>query len=232
MNRRKSVFMITAGILIGTLAAGPAAHAAESFLQAYPSSHRFFLDGQQVQMEAYTINGNNYVKLADVGKVLDFNVYWDGETGTVQIESDTPYTGHAPEPVSPFDQARQEVVALVNQVRRENGATELAVDDRLMTAAQVCSDRHYTWHHNREECEAVADTGYPHGFGSNLTVFTGAATADIAQRAVTNWENSPGHLRTMLTADSDSIGVGVTVQDGVTYCYLFVGCPNTVNPYG
>ena len=98
MNRRKSVFMITAGILIGTLAAGPAAHAAESFLQAYPSSHRFFLDGQQVQMEAYTINGNNYVKLADVGKVLDFNVYWDGETGTVRIENDAPYTGHTRSP--------------------------------------------------------------------------------------------------------------------------------------
>ena len=137
----------------------------------------------------------------------------------------------APAPVTELDAVRQEIIRLVNAVRRENSVPELAVDDRLMTAAQVCSDRRYTWHHNREECEAVSASGYPHGFGSNLTVFTGAATADIAQRAVTNWENSPGHLQTMLTADADSIGVGVTVQDGVTYCYLFVGRPNTVNPY-
>lgn len=231
MNRKKDILMASTCIILGMALAGPAAHAAEEILTAVRSTHQFYLDGQQVQMEAYTINGNNYVKLADVGKVLDFNVYWDGETGTVQIESDAPYTGHAPELASSFDQARQEVVALVNQVRRENGAAVLGVDDRLMMAAQVCSDRHYTWHHNREECEAVSASGYPHGFGSNLTVFTGAATADIAQRAVTNWENSPDHLRTMLTADADSIGVGVTVLDGVTYCYLFVGRPNTINPY-
>ena len=129
MNRRKSVFMITAGILIGTLAAGPAAHAAESFLQAYPSSHRFFLDGQQVQMEAYTINGNNYVKLADVGKVLDFNVYWDG---AVQIESAAPYTGKASETLSTLEQARRDIVTLVNEVRRENGLPDLEIDQRLL----------------------------------------------------------------------------------------------------
>ena len=42
-----------------------------------------------------------------------------------------------------------------------------------MNAAQVCSDRRYTWHHSQEECQAAADAGYPYGFGSNLTVFTG-----------------------------------------------------------
>lgn len=231
MNRRKNILMVSACIILGMALAGPAAYAAEEILTAVRSTHQFYLDGQQVQMEAYAINGSNYVRLADVGRILDFNVYWDGETGTVQIESKAPYTGHVPEPASSLDQARHEMVALVNQVRREHGAAELAVDDRLMAAAQACSDRRYTWHHNQEECEAVAASGYPHGFGSNLTVFTGAAAADIAQRAVTNWENSPGHLRTILTADADSIGVGVTVWDGVTYCYLFVGCPNTVNPY-
>jgi uncharacterized protein YkwD len=100
-----------------------------------------------------------------------------------------------------------------------------------MDAAQACSDKLYTYHHNREECKAVAASGYPYGFGSNNTVFTGAATADIAQRAVTNWINSPGHFRTMTDATADSIGVGVTQHDGVTYCYLFVGKPNSINPY-
>ena len=56
-----------------------------------------------------------------------------------------------------------------------------------MTAAQELSGRKYTWHHNQEECEAVARAGYPYGFRSNLTVFTGAAASDIAQQAVENW---------------------------------------------
>ena len=95
---------------------------------------------------------------------------------------------------------RQDIAALVNQARREHGLPELAIDQRLMTAAQVCADRRYTWHHTREECEAAAVAGYPSGFGSNLTVFTGSAASGIARRAVDNWANSPGHLQTMLDA--------------------------------
>jgi len=101
-----------------------------------------------------------------------------------------------------------------------------------MAAAQNCSDQKFTWHHTKEECEAVAASGYPYGFGSNLTVFTGAAIADIAQRAVDNWEKSPGHFQTMTDPDATSLGVGVTKDNGVTYCYLFLGKPNTNNPYG
>ena len=42
------------------------------------------------------IEGNNYVKLRDVGEAVGFNVWWDGENHTVQIESDLPYTGIPP----------------------------------------------------------------------------------------------------------------------------------------
>ena len=57
------------------------------------------------------------------------------------------------------------------------------------------------------------------------------STEDAAQHALENWISSPGHFETMIDPDGDSIGVGVTERDGVTYCYLFVGCPNTHNPY-
>ena len=94
-----------------------------------------------------------------------------------------------------------------------------------------CSAQGFTAHHNREECEAVLESGYPYGFGSNLTVFTASSASGIAQRAVSNWTNSPGHLRTMLDPDCDSIGVGVTMSGGRTYCYMFVGNPTANNPY-
>ena len=126
---------------------------------------------------------------------------------------------------------RLELVRLVNEVRRENGVPELTVNEALMDAAQTISDKKYTWHHTREECEAALACGYPYGFGVNLTVFTGVATEDTAQHALDNWLNSPGHFETMIKPDCDSIGVGVTESGSVTYCYLFVGRPNTHNPY-
>ena len=124
---------------------------------------------------------------------------------------------------------RQEMIRLINQTRKDNGVSELPVSEALMNAAQACSDRRYTWHHAPEESQAAVDAGYPYGFGSNLTVFTG--TADAAQRTVDNWINSPGHFETMIDPRCDCIGVGVTQYDGITYCYMFVGIPNSVNFY-
>ena len=124
---------------------------------------------------------------------------------------------------------RQEMIRLINQTRKANGVSELPVNEALMNAAQACSNRRYTWHHSPEESKAAVDAGYPYGFGDNLTVFTG--TADAAQHAVDNWANSPGHFQTMIDPRCDCIGVGVTQYDGITYCYMFVGIPNSVNFY-
>ena len=124
---------------------------------------------------------------------------------------------------------RQEMIRLINQTRKDNGGAELPVSEALMNAAQICSNRRYTWHHAPEESQAAAEAGYPYGFGDNLTVFTG--TADAAQRAVDNWIHSPGHFETMIDPRCDCIGVGVTQYDGITYCYMFVGIPNSINFY-
>ena len=159
-----------------------------------------------------------------------------GESGavTLTVGPATPDTPEAPangNNVSLTDnlEIRQEMIHLINQTRKANGVSELPVNEALMNAAQVCSDRRYTWHHTPEESKAAADAGYPYGFGDNLTVFTG--TADAAQRAVDNWINSPGHFQTMIDPRCDCIGVGVTQYDGITYCYMFVGIPNSVNFY-
>ena len=124
---------------------------------------------------------------------------------------------------------RQEMIRLINQTRKANGVSELPVNEALMNAAQVCSNQRYTWHHAPEEGQAAAEAGYPYGFGDNLTVFTG--TADAARHAVDNWINSPGHFETMIDPRCDCIGVGVTQYDGITYCYMFVGIPNSINFY-
>lgn len=160
-----------------------------------------------------------------------------GESGTLTLTVGTAVDHAAPASTDTEGQpenldVRQELIQLINQTRMANGAAELPVSEALMTAAQACSDQHYTYHHNQEECEAVIAAGYSHGFGSNLTVFTGVATADTAQHALENWIKSPGHFQAMIDPKCDSIGVGVTEINGVTYCYMFVGRPDTINPYG
>ena len=159
-----------------------------------------------------------------------------GERGsvTLTVGSAAPITPEPPDSGDSSDltdnlEIRQEIIRLINQTRKTNEVPELPVNEALMNAAQACSNRRYTWHHVLEESKAAVDAGYPYGFGDNLTVFTG--TADAAQRAVDNWTNSPGHFQTMIDPRCDCIGVGVTQYDGITYCYMFVGIPNSVNFY-
>lgn len=158
-----------------------------------------------------------------------------GETAslTLTVGNPTPTSSQtaakSPSPTAELDEVRQEIVRLVNEVRRENGVSELTINDSLMAAAQERAETMYTYHRTKEDCEAAVAHGYPYGFGANITAFTGTATA--ARKAVTNWVESPGHFQTMIDPDCDTIGVGFAEDQSKTVCYLFVGNPKSVNPY-
>lgn len=324
------------GVLTGAALFGGASAVAAG-IAAEPSWSPIYVDGQQVQMTAYNILGNNYVKLRDIGKAVGFNVYFqDG----VQVDSKAPYTGEAPaqavpqkptaasadsvrvncykdgplsvgegtalmiypsgveytvvsdhpavaavervkgfwkvNALSPGEatitatapdgrsgrvtvtvaaagqsqssgttgnksadidltanmEIRQEMIRLINQTRRANGVGELTVNEALMNAAQDCSAQMFRTHHTEYECKTAMAYGYPHGFGDNLTWFTGAELMkDVAQTAVTNWINSPGHFQAMVSPRCDTIGVGVTIRGEEAFCYMFAGDPNSHHPY-
>lgn len=95
-HRGKRLALVLVGILIGCILSGPVAHAAAEAISAYRSSHKVCIDGEPVELEAYVIEGNNYVRLRDVGMAVGFNVWWDEASRTVMIASDRPYTGLAP----------------------------------------------------------------------------------------------------------------------------------------
>ena len=114
---------------------------------------------------------------------------------------------------------RLEIVRLINQVRREYGVSALPVNQSLMDAAQDYSMGMHTSHKNRLECETALAYGYPHGFRSNLTVFTGTGLNRAAETAVANRVKSSGHFEAMIDPRVDSIGVGVTT-DGVKICSI------------
>lgn len=99
MKTTKSVALLMTGAVIGMGLSGPAANAAGSFFQAQRTPHPIYVDGKQVQMETYAIDGHNYVKLRDIGQAVGFEVYWDGSAA--QIVSDQPYTGQPPAQANP-----------------------------------------------------------------------------------------------------------------------------------
>ena len=105
MSRRKEIALVAAGILAGIAVSGPATQAAAG-LMANPSSQKFYINEQRIPLEAYEINGSNYVKLRDIGQTVDFGVTYDAGTNTVTIHPDKPYETEvtAPAPTTPPSQ--------------------------------------------------------------------------------------------------------------------------------
>ena len=59
---------------------------------AMPTSSRITLNGADVYLTAYLIEGNNYFKLRDIGEVFDFGVAWDGTLKVISIDTSIGYT--------------------------------------------------------------------------------------------------------------------------------------------
>lgn len=93
-NNIKSAGLLAVGIALGATLCGGAYAAG---ITAQINQHPIYVNGESVTMEAYNINGSNYVKLRDIGRMVGFNVYWDNG---VRIDTSSPYTGTAPSAVS------------------------------------------------------------------------------------------------------------------------------------
>ena len=69
---------------------GELAGAAEGSFTAEPTNDVIYIDGVKADLTAYKIEGNNFFRLRDLGRALDFYVGWTAERG-VFIETDRPY---------------------------------------------------------------------------------------------------------------------------------------------
>lgn len=56
-----------------------------------PTDQRITVDGKEVSMTAYKIKGNNYVKLRDIGKTINFGVSFNMATKAVSIDPNGTY---------------------------------------------------------------------------------------------------------------------------------------------
>ena len=248
---KKSLYLI-AGILIGiTLFGGSSVLAAG--ITAERSTNRIYVNGQEVHLTAYNINGNNYVMLRDVGKTVGFEVYWDGDAKCVQIESEKPYTGEAPvtsAEAKPVEQpaqtdvaaAKQDIIDRTNALRKENGVAALRVNDKLMQAAQVRADEMAAsgvYSHTRPDgrkSNTVTDSKYT---GENLhnisELYLEQQHKTLSEAVLELWSNSRAHADNMTSSRYGEIGVGLARgidKDGFDcwYCvqvFLLDGCEVT-----
>lgn len=222
---KKSLYLI-AGILIGiTLFGGSSVLAAG--ITAERSTNHIYVNGQEVHLTAYNINGNNYVMLRDVGKTVGFEVYWDGDAKCVQVESGKPYTGEAPakaedtksteQPVqTDVAAAKQDIVDRTNALRRAKGVAALRVNDKLMQAAQVRADEMAAsgvYSHTRPDgrkSNTVTDSRYT---GENIhsisELYLNQQQKTLSEAVVDLWSNSKAHADNMTSSRYGEIGVGL-----------------------
>ena len=248
---KKSLYLI-AGILIGiTLFGGSSVLAAG--ITAERSTNRIYVDGQEVHLTAYNINGNNYVMLRDVGRTVGFNVCWDSDAKCVQVESKKPYTGEASvtsAEAKPVEQpaqtdvaaAKQGIIDRTNALRRAKGVAALRVNDKLMQAAQVRADEMAAsgvYSHTRPDgrkSNTVTDSKYT---GENILsiseLYLEQQQKTLSEAVVNLWSNSKAHADNMTSSRYGEIGVGLVRgvnQNGLDcwYCvqvFLLDGCEVT-----
>lgn len=226
---KKQIFTMLTGLLIGAVLTGGSAAVAAGIM-AERSHHRVVVDGKEVQMEAYVINGNNYVKLRDMGKAVGFEVYWDSDAKCVQVKSGIPYTGEAPAktepdkpvsqpevttPAADVDAMKQDIVDRTNVLRSENGIAALTTNDKLMQAAQVRADEMAAsgaYSHTRPDGRkytTVTDCKY---VGENIQLIGEWQMPNISlpAAAIDGWQNSAAHLKNMLNTRYGEIGIGLS----------------------
>lgn len=240
-----------AGFLACLLLAGVTTTAYAAGIMAERSHHRIIVDGKEAQMEAYVINGNNYVKLRDIGEQVGFNVCWDSDAKCVQVESGKPYTGEAPakaedtksteQPVqTDVAAAKQDIVDRTNALRRAKDVATLRVNDKLMQAAQVRADEmaaHTVYSHTRPDgrkFNTATDCPY---MAENIHRIADWVLSDqtLAERAVADWYASTVHHKNMVNPKLSEIGVGLArgvndTGDPCWYCvqlFLYDGCSVT-----
>ena len=247
----KKILYLLIGLALGFALGSPAAQAIEGIL-AQRCTSPILLNGAPVEIEAYNINGHNYFKLRDIGKAVGFNVYWNAEDGTVQIETNRPYTGEAPAkaetdkpvsqpevtaPAADVDTMKQDIVDRTNALRKENGIAALTTNDKLMQAAQVRADEMAAsgaYSHTRPDGRkyvTVTDCQY---VGENIHCLEEWALKEksLPETVMWAWAASAGHLKNMTNSRYGSIGVGLaegTDENGADcwYCvqlFMDAGC--------
>lgn len=207
------------------------------------STQRFALDGYYINVTAYLIGGNNYVRLRDIALQINFCVEYDEVNRRVDIYPSLFYgekpNGGVDTPngstVVTDEMLRAwelEMVDRINEERSKVGVPAVSVDRNLMLRAQkwaehLTSDfRHSTWSEVEAFADSIGVSAENISGGENITGagrLTGIGL-DPLTISMNNFMNSEGHRNTILNDEWTRVGIGFALaEDGNIYCCQHFG---------
>lgn len=194
------------------------------------SNQRIAVDGIYVNMKAYQIDGNNYVKLRDVGLQVNFGVNYDAANNRVVISPKLFYGEEVQESNTSkvtdemLRQWELEMVDAINEERRKAGVPVLEMDQNLMQRAQwwakhlTTEFRHTTWNDIKDFANTIGVDANQISGGENIAAGLSLNSNPVVQ-GMTGFMNSKGHRYAILDSDFTRVGVGFAVSDyGTIYC--------------
>ncbi|NMA24065.1 MAG: serine protease [Clostridiales bacterium] len=138
------------------------------------------------------------------------------------VTTSPPAANNNPAPVQSIE---QEVAALVNQARRQNGLKELTLSPELSNVARIKANDMAT---NRYFSHTSPTYGSPFDMMKQFGISYRTAGENIAmgqttaQQVFNGWMNSEGHRANILNPNFSQIGVGYTAN-GHYWVQMFIG---------
>ncbi len=118
----------------------------------------------------------------------------------------------------------QQVVDLINQIRRQNNLSILTIDSRLMTAAEghtLDMAQHSFFAHEGSDGSTVGDRLTRQGYAWSFYAENLACGYDSPGAVVQGWMDSPAHRANLLAAEAHQIGVGYAAGAQGSNCHTY-----------
>ncbi len=119
----------------------------------------------------------------------------------------------------------RQVVALVNQARKENGLSELKLNEELSNVARVKANdmaKNHYFDHNSPTYGSPFDMMKQFGISYRTAGENIAMGQTTAQQVFDGWMNSEGHRANILNPNFKEIGMGYT-SNGNYWSQMFIG---------
>lgn len=230
-------YTMTFGIQYGTLEVGKSSQAVVIVLPSSAIDELTFTyqssDTSVATVRATTGNGNAVVTAVGPGTATITATDSNGVTSSARVivtgeaSSETPSTSD-----DEYAALKDEIIALTNEVRAENGVAPLSKSDLIMEIAQQRAEESAEMqaiNHLRPDGTdmgtILTENGldrYTVQYNENLAQLSGTGEL-TAERVVNLWENSTGHFLTMISSNKTFIGIGMARgEDGKYYCSMIL----------
>ena len=91
-DKENERILLTSGTAYETVG-GELADSSTAVEKIGKSTSTIVLDGEEITLDGYIINGNNYYRLRDIGKAIGFDVDFDNASSTVLVKTTSDYSG-------------------------------------------------------------------------------------------------------------------------------------------